>query len=208
MATFGPTDLFFDIANEAIVTSLTNQGTFTLPAWYHQNTKDLRCTFLRLNTTGTFGTPYTKVPVAGLTLSVKVFSSAGALLASQSTWVADTGAATLSGVLNLNTSEMATAFTSSATLSISAFIEFKVSEAGGGETTFQQAITIKRQYDVAGSPSATPAATYLTEDQSNARFVRFSGNGDGASITLRSASGTYEVIISVNDDGTFHADVT
>lgn len=208
MATSGPTDLFFDIANEQIVSSFTNQGPFTFPAWYHQNVKDIRATFLRLNTTGQFGDPYSKVPVAGLTFSVKLFTSDGAtVLASQTAWTEDGGAATLAGTLDLNTTAMATAFTSGSTLSISAILEFKMTEPSGGETTWQTTVTIKRQYDIAGSPSAVPAATYLTEDQINATFVKFSGNPDGASITLRSASGTHQVIISVNDDGTFHADV-
>lgn len=209
MASSGPLDLFFDIANEKIVSSFTNQGTFTLPSWYHQNVKDIRATFLRLNTTGTFVAPYVKVPAAGLTLAVKVFTAAGTILASATSWTINpTDANALDGTLNLNTAEMATAFTSAATLSITAIIEFKMTEAGGGTTTWQESITIKRMYDVAGTPDPSPTETYLTENQCLARFVQFTGNGNGASITLKSADGTHEVIISVNDDGTFHADVT
>ena len=209
MATAGPTDLFFDIANERIVTSFTNEGPFTIPSWFHQNAKDIRATFLRLNTTGDFDTPYTKVPAAGLTLSAKLFTSDGAtVLASQATWTinaTDTNA--LDGVLNLNTAAMATAFTSGATTSIQAILEFKMTEPSGGETTWQQTITIKRQYDVVGSPVVIPPDTYLTEAQSDARYVHFTGNQNGASITLVSADGTRTGILYVGDDGTFHLDV-
>ena len=209
MATAGPLDLFLDIANEEIVSSFTNQGAFTLPAWFHQNVKDIRATFLRLNTTGNFTAPYVKVPAAGLTFAAKLYTSAGTILASQTSWTINlTDANALDGTLNLNTAEMTTAFTNAATLSISAIIEFKMTEPSGGITTWQKTITIKRQYDVSGSPDASPTETYLTENQCLARFVQFTGNGNGASITLKSADGTHEVIISVNDDGTFHADVT
>lgn len=209
MATAGPLDLFFDIANEEIVASFTNQGPFTLPSWYHQNAKDLRATFLRLNTTGAFGSPYTKVPATGLSFSAKLFTSDGAtVLASQITWTVNaTDANALDGVLDLNTAAMATAFTSGSTTSITAILEFKMTETSGGTTTWQRTVTIKRQYDVVGSPVAVAPDTYLTEAQSDARYAKYAGNGAGASITLLSAAGTYQVIISVNDDGTFHADV-
>lgn len=196
--------LYNDIANRRLVTGPKSQAVFTLPKFFHQDKLSIVISFLELSGGTDPYNPFSLVPISGISFTVKIFDLSGAVaLASQSVWTPNTTETvqTFTGALDLNTGEMAEAFTDAETKSISAVIEFEVADADGKFTSLQEQITIHREHIVAGSPSATPGATYYTADEINSLFLRKVG-APGETITLTSPDGTKQRVLGVDDNGT------
>jgi hypothetical protein len=197
----GKRDIFCDLSKSAFVASQNSPQLASIAGCFHQDKLTLAIWPLEADATRAANSgPYTQLDPTGWSAQVKVFSTAGTVLASQTSWTVSGN--TLTGSLDLNTANMATEFASSATTYITAIFEVELTDGSGAKFTFQtRSFEIKREYITAGSPTALPLASYPTWDEVLAMFVRFSGNPDGASITLRSANGDYETEIKCNDDG-------
>jgi hypothetical protein len=197
----GKRDIYCDLSKSAFVANQLNSQATSIAGFFHQDKPTVAIHPLEADPTRAANQgAYSQLDPTGWSASLKVYSSAGTLLASQTVWTVSGN--TLVGSLDLNTVAMASEFASSSTTQIeNAVFEVKLTDGTGAEFNFQSRITIKRQYNVAGSPVATPSARYYTVDEINALFVRFTGNPDGSSITLRSSNGDYEVVLQCNDDG-------
>lgn len=205
MAT-GKRDIYCDLTNSAFVTSQLNPQRTKIAACFHQDKITIAIHPLEIDPTRPQNRgPYSELDPAGWTASVKVFNSAGTVLASQTVWAVS--GTTLTGSLDLNTAAMATEFPviPSSITTITGIFEVEITDGTGAKFTFQDtAFVINREYITAGSPSALPATSYYTKDELNALFVRFSGNPDGATITL--TNGARETILGVDSDGSIDGD--
>jgi hypothetical protein len=206
----GDVKLHVDVDNGRFVNRFTDPSDFILPKWHHEDQIPLLLDFYNLNTSGGISAPFSLVTISGASLEVKIVDkSAGTILASQTSWTADTGANTLRGVLNLNTVGMAALFPAlpggAATTSITARLTVKLNN-GTGIVTVDKDITILREYNQAGSPTAVPGTTYYTSKEVNAIFARKLGLA-GETITFTSPDGTQIMVLGVRDTGEVQMDV-
>jgi hypothetical protein len=199
-------DIYCDLTNQVFVVSdKTYQPVKVAPVFHQQNLR-LHVYLLEIDPTRAANVgPFVDVDPTGVSLAVKVFTSTGTVLASQTSFTVVDGA--LVGNLNLNTAEMATAFASSSTTLISnAVIEFEITDADGSITIQRTDFEIKREYITSGSPVATPPDEYYTKAEIDAVFVRFSGNPAGYGIELLSPDGTKTNTLQTLDSGAFNAE--
>ncbi len=190
--------IFADLTNRKIVSS-SKGGQFLFQSPFHQDKLYFSVQPISVNPSGGDSTPYTVLDGANYSVSVIVVTSAGVTLAGpMTTWVTDGGTAKL-GSIDLNTSPMATAI--AANNPTSAIIQFQFDDGTNVKTTIEQSLTIKKTYITAGTPSELPVASYLTREECTALFVKFSGNANGSSITLKDSTGTYDLILQCNTDG-------
>jgi hypothetical protein len=199
----GKRDIYCDLTNQAFVRSQRDSTRLaSLPGAFHQDKLYLAIHPLEIDPTRTaIQGPYSELDPTGWSASVKIFKTSDAtVLASQTVWAVS--GTSLVGTLDLNTAAMATEFPASplTTTTITAILEVELTDGNGSKFTFQDtAFVIKREYITAGSPVAVGAARYYTTDEINAMFVRFSGNPDGATITL--SKGSREVVLGAGTDG-------
>lgn len=202
-------DIYCDFTSGLLVQSTRNNTPALFPSPFHQD--NIRLTVHPLEfapTNNPTQGPFAEIDTTGMSLTVKLLKSDGTVLASQSSWTVE-DETTLVGNLDCNTANMATEFPalpSAITSLTGCIIEFEFSDADGKVTVQQGGITIKREYIIAGSPSALPLPSYYTQAEINALFVRFSGNPAGASITLVSPDGNNEAVLRVDDEGEFQTD--
>lgn len=196
--------LYCDIANRRLVKGLTDSSEYQLPTFFHQDIATVTLYMLKLPSVGTLSgqNPYQKVSMYGTTVTLTLFSSDGNAtpLSLTATW-ADNTDGSKTGLLNLNSSGMAALLPTSpiTTTSIQAILECNLA-GNGQETGFQNTVLVKRQYITSGTPAAVGAATYYTQDQINALFLRLGGSA-GQVITLISPDGSHQRIIGCNNDG-------
>jgi hypothetical protein len=195
----GKRDIYCDLNASAFVQSQKSSQGARVAGFFHQDKITLSLHALELDPTRAPNSgPYSELDPTGWSAAVKIFNSSGTVLASQTSWTVSGTA--LVGSLDLNTANMATEFASSAVTSVqTAIFEVELTDGTGAKFTFQDTVTIKREYIVVGSPSALPLPSYYTKDEINALFVRFSGNPDGATITL--TNGAKEVVLGAGTDG-------
>lgn len=194
--------LFVDLTNRKFVASAKG-GEFQFKTPFHQDKLFISLQPLTKNPAGNDSSPYTVVDASEYSISFLITTTAGGTLVGPVTsWTVD--GTTRYAAITLFTTEMDTAFTNAATTSISADIYIQFTGTSG-KHTIRQRITIDRTYITSGTPSANPAVRYLT-DADEARFVKYAGNQNGASITLTNAAGTNSIVIRVNSDGSFAAD--
>ncbi len=194
--------LFADLTNRQLVASVKG-GPVVLPSFFHQDKLYLSIQPLSVNPTGGLFASYTTLTGSGYSVRVFISTTAGGTLAGPITSFTTDGTA-VAGSVNLNTTEMATAFTSGATLSIAALLTIDLENASG-KWTIEKTITIKRSFLTAGTPVANPTVRYLTEAD-EARFVKYSGNPNGSFIILPNEAGTNSNVIYTGADGAFKAD--
>lgn len=175
---------------------------------FSRNELLLRVYPLELNPSAALGSdPYSLVSVSGLSLVAAVLDpSDGTVLATNSTWTEDTSNNTLTGKLDLDTSEMSTFVGSNKSVLVD--IEFRFSNSTLGEKTVSAkgsgtsgAQTIWKQFNVTGSPTPVPNETFLTEAASKALFVNKTGLA-GEGFTLKSPDGTKTILVYCDDNGT------
>jgi hypothetical protein len=176
---------------------------------YHQNNLNLVVYPLELNPAATLSTgdPFTQVSTSGLSLSAYVYDSSGNVLASQSSFTADSAANTLSAALNLNTGPMASYATSLTGKDI--IIEFRFSNASGEITvaTNRQSpfASVLKQLNTSASSPATVGETYPTTNEMNSRCVL----RDGVAGEIKkwvSPDGSRQCLQYWGNDGVMHFD--
>jgi len=199
-------DFFADFTNGRLVASPRDSAELSsFPVFYHQDAPWLTIKALEIDpdinpTEGIYST----VDPTGISLSLKVFDSTGAtVLASQTSWSASGNA--FVAQLNLNTVPMAAAFSSGSTTQISTIWEFEFQDADGKITIQRTGVAIKREYIVAGSPTALPLDEYPTKNEMLQLCVQWV-NAAGKGITFTSQDGTKQLTIGCNNDGSFAAD--
>lgn len=142
--------------------------------------------------------PFSQVDVSGLSLVLRIMDSTGAtVLATQSTFTADATKGTLTGALNCDTVEMAAAVTSDPTAVI---IEARFTDSSGVSKNIRASgpTSIRKQYNVTGSPTPIPGQTYLTEEESRALFVPRTG-AEKDSFSMMAGGQRFLVYIDPND---------
>jgi hypothetical protein len=205
-------DLFNDIARRKLVNSETDASELVLPDFFHQDKISIEIIFLKTNIAGGRFKPYERVNTSGMSFQIKLFkvdvNNNATVLASQTVWSSGTTENSLAAALDLNTANMAAELPAppSQLSTVAAILEFELSDAAGKFTTYQRAVTIKREHNTSGSPVAIPGVTYFTSDEALALFVRKIEQA-GATITLKSPNGTYARVIGVNNDGSAQDDV-
>lgn len=200
-------DIFADLTNRKLVASSKGGSPKPLASPFHQDRLYLSIQPLDYSSTGAqSSSPYEILDGANYSLSVLVTKTDGTTLAGPATsWTPD-GMAKI-GSIDLNTAAMVTAFTSGSTLEVAGYIFLQFDDGANRKTTIQADITIKRSYLTGGTPSELPLTSYLTREECIALFVKFSGNANGATITLPSPDGVYKVILGANNDGSDRSDI-
>ena len=194
--------IFFDITNRTFVKGLKG-GVFVLPTLTDQDQISIRLQVLEIDPSGGSNAPYSIVDPSGVAATVAIGSTDfGTVYAQQTSFAVD--GQYLTGLLDLNTSEMATAMGSAT--KISAILAVQTVDSAG-RVSCQRGITIEKALIRSGTPTPTPGATYLTADQTAAIYAKKIGL-PSESITLTSPDGTHTVILSCSDDGSFSTATT
>ncbi len=206
-------ELFVDLQNARLVAGLRGGGVnaANLPKPFHTDVLGLRCRFLSQNPSSNEFSPldpYLLVDPTGAALTVRLFAAVNpyGVLASAApeAWSLDPASGpALVGQLNLFTEAMQTAVAGlGPTDELATILELTVILAGGEQYTVRYSpFPVRKSLNVAGVPEALPLDQYFTRAEIEAQFVRFLGNPPGASITLRSANGLFDMILQANDDG-------
>lgn len=202
--------LYVDTARRALVVSDRSTQPAPRLGFTQGDTVTLVITLLEPNASGGISSPYSKVSVSGLTVrlgigtpSASTGSSAPSIY--QNSFTADTTANTLTGTLYVTPSAVQTLLGSNVTGEST--LEIEIAESGNYFTAYSGPVTLYAELiEAAGATPSTPGDTYMTTGESIATFVRKSGAA-GESITLTSPDGTKQVILYIDNTGTFHADV-
>jgi len=157
-----------------------------------------------VNTAATLSTPLAACDVSGMSLVASIYSSDGAtVLATGSSFTADTSAGTLTGNVDCNTVAMASYVSTATTASV--IIEFRFTGAYGSRNV-RTTGTIQNQRNYSGSPTAIPDTTYVTTPEMNARAL-LRDNGAGVGYILTSPDGTKRGYVYLSNNGTLECDL-
>lgn len=174
---------------------------FILPEFQDQDRIPIQLQILKLSPGGGTSVPYEIVDPAGYSATVAIVNSA---LSTTLALVELDGieGQYLTGLLNLNTTEMGTAFTG--VKRIEAVFAVSANDVTG-TVGAQRPIVITYAAIRSGTPTPTPGISYLTEAQIIQLVALKVGNA-GDTITLVSPDGTKGVILSCNNSGDFMTD--
>lgn len=193
-------DVFADLTNRKFVASTKGGGEKPFASPFHQDKLYLNIQPLDYSSSGAASSsPYEVLDGSAFAISVLVTKTDGTTLAGPATSWSLTGTSMI-GSIDLNTAAMATAFTSSSTLTVDGYVFIQFDDGANRKTTIQADITIKRSYITSGTPSELPVDSYLTRAECLALFARYV-NENGATITLKSPDGTQEVVLGANNAG-------
>lgn len=196
-------ELYNDIVNGRLIVGPTGTGWDSTPfelskTKIYQGSK-LPLRWYPIKPSAAFSFVY--VDLDSLTLDIAIGARAGAeaILARQNVWTV--GNQYLEGTLNLNTTEMNTAVGSSD--AYSTFFEISLSVGGDARPVYQESISILSVVIGPAAASALPAAAveFLTREQQDARYVKWSENTPGNAIELKSPDSTKLLLVGVNNDG-------
>lgn len=147
------------------------------------------------------GDPFHQVDVSGLSLVFSIFNSSGStLLATQSTFTTDATQQTLTGSVDCNTAEMASAVTTDPT---QVLIEARFTDSSGVSKNIRaegSSTVIRKQFNSTGSPTPVAGNTYLTDKETAALYLPKSGVASG-SFTMLDASNR-RWLFYIDTDGT------
>lgn len=200
-------NLFLDVENKLLVTSLTNASPFRgLSTAYQYAYYNFQVTPVRPNGNVT-GTLYTKLDLDNLTLKMGIGARAGgeSLLAytAPGSWTKNydsgsSGPGYFSGAFDLNTTEMNTAMGSSD--SISSYFEIQLGDSSNYRTAYNAAITIYATVMTSGAAASLPTAAeqYYTKTETAGLFAKLYGS---ETITLVSPDGTRFRTLGIDNDG-------
>lgn len=182
-------DLFSDPPSFVKGIRDTSQQYFLPP--YHNNKLGYIFHFLRPNANGGYSAPYTAVDLTGASLIYKIWDITGVtVLASQTSWTADSTVTKFSGTVDLFTANMVTAITGIAVTGyLTAILEIQLTLGDGTIYTYRDnGFRIGKALNLAGSPVASGSDTYNTTVQSAALYVPQDGPAGGFFV-MRSAAG-------------------
>ena len=200
-------DVFVDLLNRRFTQGVRG-GEWVFPVPFHTDNLGLRFRFGVGNYGGDLYNPLTHVSISGAALTVTVYKADFTVLASTSTFTADTTQNTLTGTLNLYTAAMITAMASvTVPAKLTTYLEIVLLLADSTQwvhrvDSFQIAKAITTGAIVAPSPSDV----YLTQAQMDARYLKkLSDAGD--TWTTKSPDGTKTRILGVRNDGSAQDDI-
>ena len=179
------------------------------PNPFHTENLGLNCQMIRLRVDG--GDAYYNlgaaalVDISGSAYRMAVFqASDNTMLADQSTWTYDAANNIIRGFLNLFTIPMIAAV---GTTQVEAYFLAKIITAAEG-TYIIRSNNFFVRYDpfATGSGSPLPQDEYLTAAQMDARYLKKVEDA-GVPWTAMSPDGTKQMVIGLNDDGTFQSDL-
>jgi len=204
-----PLILAIDRQNCKLVsTSLVVGSVAALPKLFQGNTRFLEITVV--DPAGTLGSgTFSKVDLSASSLRVSIGSTptgtAGgpSPLALQTAFTWDAFESKFTGSLALNVDAINDHIGAAAAQQ--AVFEINIVDAGDRITILQEIITLVAVVDEATDTAPTPADSYLTSIESDARYVlkQFSA---GDAIVFVSPDGTKRGLVYWGDDGSFHAD--
>lgn len=206
-------DLYVDIVNSRLVLGLNNATNFVFGKIFQASALSLR--IFPVKPTNTFSAPYfSQIDVSGLLVRASIGPAAGAtaLLASQDVWTKVTTPDPsglknyFTAVLNLNTTELNAAISTSQTFAST--FEIQLNESSAWRPVCQEAITVLATvWDTTGAVSLPgAAASYPTREEMKAMCVLVDGNPNGRGFTLQDSAGGNKKIIYVSTDGELHTE--
>src|SRR6185369_8560469 len=96
--------IFFDVVNKRLIKSATSSDQFLIGSLYQQDIYSIE--FQAFKPTGlAFGTTYSQVNLSAFSLQISI-GSAGVINASANTWTPSADGTKLTGVLDLNTTNV------------------------------------------------------------------------------------------------------
>lgn len=208
----GDLQLFIDIKNRRLVTSLTSPGEFRLPALIQGEVINFQVFFVQ--PTGNPVAPLEYVDFSGSTLEIGICGGTGqptgtlddpdpTTAAYQNVFSEITNG--FSGQLDLRTQEIADLIGSGSSKSSTFEVEL-TPPAENGIKYLQTPVTIKAAVIEPGSTVPQPKGDYLLKTEAEAGYVKKVGD-DGDTIIMTSPNGRYQRILGVRDDGSRQDDV-
>ena len=196
-------NLYIDIDRSEAVRSASDSSIVSLPPLVQGDQLQLRIWLL---TGYSQLSEYDQVPVSGITLEVAIgvkIGSVSSLYTQQFTWTpsVDLGQPYFSGTLPMNTAEITTLLSTSATAS--AWFEVKMITSALPVTILSEPVTIQAAVIKADSTQVPVPLTPLSAEAANASFVRVDHTG---SFILRNATTGAAILVYCDDDGALRSD--
>jgi hypothetical protein len=215
MALLSSLNLYNDIVNNRLVTSLYDSSAFVMPTLFYGEILNVNYypvtpiansgTIVPGNNpayrafTGTANSFQVKCGIGPVDGSYSpLFQSPGDL----AQWAIDSTNTFFIGQISLYTSAMQTAMNGKQSLNSN--LQIELSDTGGSYIVEYSGPVVINQPVIspAGVPTPSgPLAQFYTKAELDALFVKFRGNENGSTITLPSPSGTHSRIIGANDVG-------
>lgn len=190
--------LIVNISRGYIQASTSNGTRVAAPSFTVGDQYPVRIAFVEQNGEGPAAT-FSVLSPSSLGLKVGIGTRGGTPAVLQTTW-------TPSGNYLTGTLDCATAaFSSAVSAGTRLYFEVEVSESGQPNTVYQVEATTRDQVCPTSATTPAPAEEFYTKTEANNTFAKKVGAA-GDAITLTSADGTKQVILYVDNDGTFHAD--
>lgn len=135
--------LFVDIHGRKLVKSAASEFPVNLPTLFREDWVDLEIQLLEPS--GTISSPYSVVDISSLSIKVAIGNPDDDPEAFQDTFTADTTTNIWAGNLNINTTEMAAAFTAATGDTIDRYFEIEIEGTSSHfHTVLQQSITLHK----------------------------------------------------------------
>lgn len=173
--------LYIDVKNRKLVESEASVTPVNLPDFFREDSTTLQ--IMLLEEQDDIVTPQAKVDITNMTMQVAI-GDQSTYLAYQGTWTKDVAASTFTAELDLNTTEMVSAFTASNDEAISSIFEVEIQESGLISTVLQESITLTpdiiKNTQIAPSAIQAPSALATSMDGilKDSTTVEFEKNAD------------------------------
>jgi hypothetical protein len=135
---------FADVTGAGLVAGLTSREPAPLRAFGWKDKISWQITLVEKNPDKGYAVPYVVVPTSGVTLKMGIGFFGETPLCQQATWSYNTPANTISGALDLATSDMAAKFASAGTLFIQPYLDLQLTDSAGTIALVHQQITVFR----------------------------------------------------------------
>lgn len=198
-------DLYVDVLNNQLVTSLANAAAAPIPPLIQGDTPTWRI-FLVVPT-GNFLAPYTSLSIGGLSLEVALgdkIGNATNYYATQFAWTPSsdpTNPNYFIGQFALNTDPITTALGGNA--SFQPWLEIKYVSAGVPTSVFQKQVTVNAAVIKGGGVVVPPGLNPISAEYANATFLTRTIHGGFFLVDDNTGK---KVFIYLADDGTVHMD--
>lgn len=192
-----------------LVRSQSNPSAYSLPPLVQGDTISLQVSVVEDNPTAGIGrVSYVNLGAYSLKVgigSVPLGDGSVSPFALATAFTLNAEQNTFSGSLALNATALTTWLGTASTKQAWLEIELYDTASAEYETVYGGTVTIRAQLLAVGSTVTLPGDTALGSSEAAATYVRKYGEA-GGSIILTSPDGTKQVMLYVDDDGSFHAD--
>lgn len=197
-------DLYVDTYSGKVVGGPTNPAVATLPRFTQGDTISLRIYLLARTPSFPYGTPYSVINNAALSLKVALGPRNGtagsALYTQQFTWARDATNSYFFADLPLNTAAITTLLGAAETAT--AYFEIEYTQNALPTTVLQEAVTIYAEVIETGVVTVPAGETALSAEVANATFLKNENNG----FVIVNATTGHKVFCYLGDDDTIHFD--